>query len=544
VAVDESTGDFYVTREANPNIEVFAPRGTFTPPPEFELKIDKTGAGSGTVISTPAGITCGVECSAEFVEGEIIELEAEAEEGSEFAGWSAVTGDPGTCVGTTSPCEVTMSEAVELEAEFAIAPPTVANVSPNEGPLGGGQVVTLTGTNLSSPTGVEFGGTSGTEVQELSSTELTVKSPAHAAGTVDVTVTTAGGTSATSSADEYTFVTAPTVTNVEPTTGPTAGGTVVTITGTELTGATKVEYGGTAVSCTGSVSTCKVESATEIKATTAGHSAGAVHVIVTTPGGPSAGTLADEFTYVAPPAVTAVNPTHGPTTGGNQIEITGLRLSEATKVEFGTAVVNAPFAEDTATTIKLNAPAHAVGTVDVRVTTLGGVSGKFPADNYTYGVPSHTLTVSHAGNGLGTVTCNGGACASSYTEGTSVTLAASAASGSSFAGFSGGGCSGTGSCTVTLNANVAVTATFNLNPPPPPPPPAQCVVPKLKGKSLGKAKEALSKAHCKTGKVTKPKNKKGPLVVKSSTPSAGTSLPDSSKVNLKLGPKPTKKGKK
>jgi hypothetical protein len=50
-------------------------------------------------------------------------------------------------------------------------------------------------------------------------------------------------------------------------------------------------------------------------------------------------------------------------------------------------------------------------------------------------------------------------------EGATVTLTASAASGSTFAGWSGG-CSGAGSCVVTLNADTTVTATFNANPPP------------------------------------------------------------------------------
>jgi hypothetical protein len=158
------------------------------------------------------------------------------------------------------------------------------------------------------------------------------------------------------------------------------------------------------------------------------------------------------------------------------------------------------------------------------------------------------LTINKAGTGSGSVTCNGGACASTYAFGTKVTLAATAASGSTFAGWSGGGCSGTGGCVVTMNANTAVTATFNANqapPPPPPPPPIECVVPKLKGKSLEAAKSALKKAHCKTGAVTKPKAKKGkklgPLVVKSSKPNEGATLPENSKVDLKLGPKPKKK---
>jgi hypothetical protein len=80
--------------------------------------------------------------------------------------------------------------------------------------------------------------------------------------------------------------------------------------------------------------------------------------------------------------------------------------------------------------------------------------------------PKYSLAITSAGTGTGTVSCDGGACASSYGQGAKVTLTASAASGSSFSGFSGGGCSGTGSCTVTINADTTITAIFNANPSP------------------------------------------------------------------------------
>ena len=80
--------------------------------------------------------------------------------------------------------------------------------------------------------------------------------------------------------------------------------------------------------------------------------------------------------------------------------------------------------------------------------------------------PTPTLTVSLAGSGSGTVTATGiscpGTCSHSYTAGSSVVLTASAAAGSSFSGWSGGGCSGTGSCTVTMSADQTVTATFGV----------------------------------------------------------------------------------
>jgi hypothetical protein len=76
------------------------------------------------------------------------------------------------------------------------------------------------------------------------------------------------------------------------------------------------------------------------------------------------------------------------------------------------------------------------------------------------------LSVSRSGSGSGTVTSTpsgiacGSDCTQNYTAGSRVTLTASAASGSRFTGWSGGGCSGTGTCSVTVNGAVAVTATF------------------------------------------------------------------------------------
>ena len=121
--------------------------------------------------------------------------------------------------------------------------PAVTSVSPTSGPTGGGTTVTIDGTALSGTTGVTFGTASATDVVNVSSTEVTAVSPAGSAGAVDVTVTTPNGTSTTGPSDRFTYVAAPTVTSISPTSGPTTGGTGVTITGTGLTGATAVKFG-------------------------------------------------------------------------------------------------------------------------------------------------------------------------------------------------------------------------------------------------------------------------------------------------------------
>lgn len=82
----------------------------------------------------------------------------------------------------------------------------------------------------------------------------------------------------------------------------------------------------------------------------------------------------------------------------------------------------------------------------------------------------YPLTVAKAGSGSGAVTSSpagldcGSTCVASFVDGSSVVLTATPASGSIFAGWSGGGCSGTGTCAVTMSQAQSVTATFDLAP--------------------------------------------------------------------------------
>jgi hypothetical protein len=91
--------------------------------------------------------------------------------------------------------------------------PTVTAVNPIEGSTAGGTTVTITGTNFTGATTVEFGTIKGTIVSiNAAGTQITATTPAEAIGTVDVTVAGPGGTSVTTPADEFTYVAGPMIT--------------------------------------------------------------------------------------------------------------------------------------------------------------------------------------------------------------------------------------------------------------------------------------------------------------------------------------------
>lgn len=125
---------------------------------------------------------------------------------------------------------------VLIKAAASTPAPTVTGVSPASGTTAGTTSVTITGTNFTGATAVKFGVTNASSYVVNSATQITAVAPAHAAGTVDITVTTPGGTSATGAADQYTFAAVATtpfptlILEWSPTTNPAAPPVWVDIT--------------------------------------------------------------------------------------------------------------------------------------------------------------------------------------------------------------------------------------------------------------------------------------------------------------------------
>jgi hypothetical protein len=85
----------------------------------YPVAVTRAGSGSGTVTSSPAGISCGLTCSARFASGSPVTLTAAAAAGSSFTGWS------GACTGAALTCTVTPTSAQSVTATFAVSSVTV-----------------------------------------------------------------------------------------------------------------------------------------------------------------------------------------------------------------------------------------------------------------------------------------------------------------------------------------------------------------------------------------------------------------------------------
>jgi hypothetical protein len=301
---------------------------------------------------------------------------------------------PGLTSGTNAKVAVTVTtpegtSPITVFSKF-VYEPAVFEVRPQSGPSAGGTNVRIVGEGFKASSvapeeaehgiwveAVRFGATPTTYEGPFGSPfgeEFGAVAPAGT-GTVDVRVTTQGGTSPITPADQFTYIEpgTPTVSKVEPNVGPGGGGTSVTITGTGFTGATAVKFGAN------SATSFTVNSPTSITAVSPAGT-GTVDVTVTASGGTSPTSAADQFTYG--PTVTKIEPNRGSPGGGTTVTITGAGFTGATAVMFGATSAKS-FTVNSATSITAVSP-KGKGTVDITVTTPTGTSPTSAADQFTY----------------------------------------------------------------------------------------------------------------------------------------------------------------
>ena len=278
-------------------------------------------------------------------------------------------------------------------AQMLATPPQVTGLSTHAGSTLGGNPITITGSGFNSVSAVMFDTTLVTSYTVNSSSSITVTTPAHAAGTVDVTVVTMLGSSSRSPNDQFTFQVPtglPTITGVSPGTATLSGGTPITITGSNFTNVTSVLVGNTPAL------NVSVTSPTTISAIAPSQStAGQVDVRVITTAGTSSTSAADTLIYttpVLPPAVTGLSVSSGSTAGGNSVTLIGTNFANVSSIHVGSTLVSTYTVNSTSSLTLVMPAAVSAGAVDVTVTNSAGTSGLSPADQYTYVSPAPVVS--------------------------------------------------------------------------------------------------------------------------------------------------------
>jgi hypothetical protein len=172
--------------------------------------------------------------------------------------------------------------------EHPAAPPKLIAISPASGRASGGTTVVVRGRGLGDALTVVFGDVPGRNLRSISPTSVVVTSP-PGAGIVNLTVVAQAGISATTTHAHFTYL-SPAIRRLTPSHGPSSGGLLVTIYGSDFTGAKLVRFGhrvGTDL---------RVINPDAIRVRTPSGS-GTVNVRVTTPDGTTTITLNDRFTY-------------------------------------------------------------------------------------------------------------------------------------------------------------------------------------------------------------------------------------------------------
>jgi hypothetical protein len=271
--------------------------------------------------------------------------------------------------------------------------PTINWIGPNSGPANSSNLVTISGANFASGASVTFGGVQATGVV-VSSTTMTAQTPASAAGTVNVVVTSKAGIASTP-AITYTFNPPPSVSSVSPASGQLTGGASVLVSGANFLPGAKVTLGG--------VPATNISATTgSISATTPPGTTGAVNVVVTNPDGQSA-TATGAYSYEQPaPALAAVSPASGSVKGGTVVVLSGTNFLPNPVVTFGG--VGATVTAAMATAITVSAPVNSsTGAVSVTVTNTDGQASTLSA-GYDYVQAGPTPTVSSIGSTSGPTT--------------------------------------------------------------------------------------------------------------------------------------------
>ena len=406
----------------------------------YSLTVNKDGTGVGAVNSDLDGIDCGSDCSEIYVMDTEVTLTASPSTGSSFLGWSG-----GGCSGAGT-CEVMVDQAKTITAQFTLNHYTLSvnitgsgNVSSDLGNIACGSACsddydynTLVALNAIPDAGWSFSGWSG--------------GVCSGTGTCEVTIDQAKTVTADFTANRYTLSVNKTGTGVgtvSADSGSIACGsacfddydynTLVTLSANAGAGS---GFSGWSGACSGT-GTCEV-TVDQTKAVTAGFALNRYGLSVGKTG-TGQGTVTSDLGSIA----------------------CGSACSDDFDYNTTVALIATPAAGSSFSGWS-GGVCSGTGNCQVTVDQAKAVTAEFSLNQYN-------LSVSKTGTGEGTVNSDvgnivcGSSCSDDYDYNTRVTLSAGPSTGSSFSGWTGGGCSGTGTCEATLAQAKTVTAEFSLN---------------------------------------------------------------------------------
>lgn len=227
--------------------------------------------------------------------------------------------DPSHAVADTSATQdissdiSTSQDLVDIGTGGKPLQPVITEVAPTEGDSGGLYPVTIRGQFLGAAVGVSFGGSQALDVQVLSDAELLVTAPPRPPGVVDVVVLSNGRPEATAK-DAFRYRSAVALHAVSPKSGPSSGGTQVTLTGAGFDAQTQFAFGTRLVA-----QAVVVDDQTAIVTTPPG--SGQVDVVVANPSGQAQQKRG--FSYQTVPQLQGLQPPVAAMAGGSVIELSG-----------------------------------------------------------------------------------------------------------------------------------------------------------------------------------------------------------------------------
>ncbi len=282
--------------------------------------------------------------------------------------------------GTDNTLSVTISGQTSNSLPFSFGPPVIDSMDINHGPTEGGTLVTLTGQNFGLAPAVTLGGTN-CPLNGNSHTQISFYTPQGQGTSLPVIVAAAGQTS---NAVPFSYD-APVINNIEPSIGPTGGGTTVFLTGINFGASGTIMFNGSPVAS-------QTWTNTLVSFLTPSGEGISLPVFLTV-GGQTSNVVS--FSY-SPPVINAINPAGGRTEGGYPVTLSGSSFGSSGTLSVGGNIV-AP-SSWTHNSVEFAMPPGQGTNIPIYLTVSGAQSNTV---HFSYSPPSITGVVPSLGPTIG-----------------------------------------------------------------------------------------------------------------------------------------------